>query len=66
MSLLAHATAGTSNMDAEKRALADIAQHEIQEAKRIQQQTGCSWNEALRLAYQNIRKDSAWPAQPSA
>jgi hypothetical protein len=59
MTRLAHATAGAPGLDAEKRELADIAQHEIAEARRIQTQTGCSWTEALRLAYQHIRKESA-------
>lgn len=59
MTLLAHATAGAPDLDAEKRALADIAQHEIREAHRIQAELKCTWDEALRIAARNIRKDSA-------
>lgn len=59
MTRLAHATAGAPGLDAERRELADIAQHEVAEAHRIQAQTGCSWDEALRLAYQRTRKESA-------
>jgi hypothetical protein len=59
MSILAHATAGAQSLELERRALADIAQHEIKEARRIQEQLRCSWTEALRLAYQHIRKESA-------
>jgi hypothetical protein len=57
MSLLAHATA--AGLDAEKRALKDLAQHEIAEARRIQEQLRCSWDEALRIAYQNNRKENS-------
>lgn len=50
MSRLAHAALGAIGLDAEKRELADTAQREVAQAKRIQQQTGCSWTEALRIA----------------
>jgi hypothetical protein len=59
MSRLAHTTAGAPGMEAERRELADIAQHEIREAHRIQAQLRCSWDEALRLAYQQTRKENA-------
>jgi hypothetical protein len=58
VSRLAHATAGAPDLDAEKRALADLAQHEIAEARRIQAQLNCTWTEALRIAYQNNRKEN--------
>jgi hypothetical protein len=54
MSRLAHATYAAPGFAAEKRAQAAQAQHEIREAKRIQAQTGCSWTEALRLAYRGV------------
>jgi hypothetical protein len=54
MSRLAHATYSAPGFAAEKAAQAAQAQHEIREAKRIQRETGCSWSEALRLAYQGI------------
>jgi hypothetical protein len=50
MSLLAHTTYGARGFEAEKRALNKRIQAEIIEAKRIQQQTGCKWGEALQLA----------------
>lgn len=56
MSTLEHATYVAPGFDQEKRELGAIIQHEIIEAKRIQQETGCSWNEALRLAYQRGRE----------
>jgi hypothetical protein len=60
VSLLAHATAGAAgaHLERETRALADLAQHEVAEARRIQAQTGCTWTEALRIAYQNNRKEN--------
>ena len=51
MSAIAHATLAAPGFDAEKRAMATTAQHEIAQAKHIQQQTGCAWTEALRIAY---------------
>jgi hypothetical protein len=51
MSKLAHATYAAPGFAAEKKVLAEQAQHEVREAKRIQQQTGCTWTEALRLAH---------------
>lgn len=51
MSAIAHATYAAQGFDAEKRALAATAQHEIAQAKHIQRQTGCTWTEALRTAY---------------
>lgn len=53
MSRLAHATYGAPGFEAEKRAAAIQAQHEIKEAKRIQQQTGCTWSDALRAVAEN-------------
>jgi hypothetical protein len=50
MSLLAHTTYGALGFSAQKDALVSQIQHEIKEAKRIQQQTECSWTEALRAA----------------
>ena len=50
MSRLAHATFAAPGFSAEKRQQAAQAQHEIQKAKRIQRETGCTWTEALRLA----------------
>jgi hypothetical protein len=50
MSILAHATYGASKFDAEKRDLDNRIQFEIAEARRIQQQTGCAWSDALRIA----------------
>lgn len=52
MSLLAHATLGAPRMEADRRALDARIRHEVREAKRIQAEVGCSWTEALRLAYQ--------------
>ncbi len=58
MSLLAHLTYATHLGDREARAarreLDRHIQHEIREAKRIQAEIGCSWDEALRLAYQRF------------
>lgn len=59
MTLLAHLTAGAPGLDAERRALQDLAQHEIAEARRIQEQLKCSWDEALRIAYHNNRKENS-------
>lgn len=50
MSHLAHSTYAAPGFEAEKKALDKQIQAEIAEAKRIQQQTGCTWTEALRLA----------------
>lgn len=50
MSLLAHTAYGAPGFETEKAAEANQAQHEITEAKRIMQQTGCTWTEALRMA----------------
>lgn len=57
MSKLAHSTFAAPGFEAEKRAQASQAQHEILEAKRIQKETGCTWTEALRIAY--ATKDKA-------
>jgi hypothetical protein len=40
----------------EKRAMANHIQRELAEAKRIQQQLGCTWTQALRLAYRPTTK----------
>lgn len=56
MSRLAHATYAAPGFEAEKRALDKVIQAEIREAQRIQRQTGCTWTEALRLAYQGAPK----------
>ena len=53
MSILAHATLAGPGFEAEKRAMAATAQHEVRQAKHIQDQTGCTWTEALRIAYAN-------------
>lgn len=50
MSRLAHATLGAPGLKTEKREQAAQAQHEVVQARHIQQQTGCSWTEALRIA----------------
>jgi len=50
MSRLAHAALGATGLEAEKRDQAARAQREVEQAKHIQQQTGCSWTEALRIA----------------
>lgn len=51
MSRLAHAALGAAGLEAEKRDQAARAQREVAQAKHIQQQTGCSWTEALRIAH---------------
>jgi hypothetical protein len=56
MSILAHATYGALKFTAQKRNLDRRIQDEIQQALALQQQTGCSWSEALRLAYGNTEK----------
>lgn len=61
MSRLAHTVYGAPGFKAEKRALAATAQHEVLEAKRIQQQTGCSWTEALRHARQRPNERQGRP-----
>lgn len=50
MSLLAHACYAARGFEGEKRDLDNRIQAEVCEAKRIHQQTGCAWTEALRLA----------------
>lgn len=50
MSKLAHATHAAPGFDAEKKAGAKQAQHEIKQAKQIQARTGYTWTEALRAA----------------
>lgn len=50
MSFLPHTTYAAPRFEAAKRNLDRAIQDEIKEAKRIQAQVGCSWNEALRLA----------------
>lgn len=50
MSLLAHAVYGAPGFEAEKRDLDKRIQAEIREAHRIQEQTNCSYEEALRIA----------------
>ena len=52
MSLLAHACLAAPGLDfkAMRTALDERIQYEIREAQRIQEQTGCSWGEALRIA----------------
>ena len=55
MNSLAHTTYGAQGFKAEKRALAELAQEEIQNAKCIQKQTGCTWTEALRLAAKSTK-----------
>ncbi len=50
MSLLAHACLMVPGFEAEKRALDQRIQAERWEARRIQQQTGCTWAEAIRVA----------------
>lgn len=58
MSRLAHATYAAPGLDmrARRKAMAPQIQREVVEAKRIQQQTGCTWTEALRLAYKGEMK----------
>ena len=50
MNKIAHSTFAAPSMSIEKKALADVIQAEIKEAKRIQVQTGCTWTEALKAA----------------
>ena len=50
MSLLEQTTFAAPGFEAEKRPLDATIQAEIIEAKRIQQQTNCTWSEALYLA----------------
>lgn len=57
MSRLAHTTLGAQGFEKEKQELGAAIQHEIQEAKRIQEQTGCTWGEALTAAYRKGRQD---------
>lgn len=57
MSALAHTTYAAPGFEAEKRALAAQAQHEIREARRVQAQTGCTWTEALRIARNNHKEN---------
>lgn len=45
-----HTAIITHGLKPQKRNLAQQMQFDIQEAKRIQKQTGCTWTEALRLA----------------
>lgn len=62
MSRLAHATYGAPGFGPERKALlAELdAQRalEIKNAKAIQEQTGCTWTEALRAAANHPRKIS--------
>lgn len=51
MTTLPHVTHGAPGLAPEKRAMANHIQHEIREAKRIKEQLGCTWSQALRLAY---------------
>ena len=61
MSRLAHflpcprAFAPRAEWFAERRAYDARIQAEVREARSIQQQTGCSWSEALQLAYKGGR-----------
>ena len=60
MSHLAHATCAVLGVyalkaKAERDAIDHHIQTEIADAKRIQKETGCSWSEALRLAYASPR-----------
>lgn len=59
MSLLAHAAYGAPHMEREKRNLTNHIAQELQEAKRIQQQLGCTWGVALRLASLPVRTVNA-------
>lgn len=59
MSLLAHATYGAPRMEREKRNLTNHIAMELQEAKRIQKQLGCTWGVALRLAARPVQPVSA-------
>lgn len=54
MSRLAHATLAAPGFEAEKRDMTATAQLEISQAKRIQQQSGCSWTEALLIAHAKL------------
>ncbi len=54
MSLLAHATLGAPGLEPQKRALTNHIKAELAEAKRIQKQLGCTWTQALRLAYKPL------------
>lgn len=56
MSLMAHACRAAIRMESERRDLDQRIQAEVVEAKRIQQQTGCKWSEALRLAARATHK----------
>lgn len=44
-------SAGYRNTPTERRNFADLIQWEIREAKRIQREEGCTWTEALKLAW---------------
>jgi hypothetical protein len=56
MSLLAHATYGSTDFTIEKKSMSAKAQSEIVEAKRIQHQLRCTWTEALRIACKGDKK----------
>ena len=50
MSVLAHVSIGARGLEALRRDLDRRIVFETEEAKRVQQQTGCSWAEAIRVA----------------
>ena len=50
MSLLAHATRAAWGMQKERRELDKQRLLEVNDAKRIQRETGCTWAESLRVA----------------
>jgi hypothetical protein len=54
MNAIAHSTFAAPLMTTEKKALDQVIQAEISEAKRIQAQTGCTWTEALKAAAKRI------------
>jgi hypothetical protein len=50
MSILAHSLRAARGMHSSRRNLDREIAEETKEAKRIQQQLGCTWSEALRIA----------------
>ena len=50
MSLLAHSTCAHWSMQKERRDLDVQRLHEVNEARRIQRETGCTWAQAIRIA----------------
>ena len=65
MSLLAHLIYAAPRMDAEKRGLDARIQFEIREARRLQEQTGCTWTEALLMAARDLRDKDFEPLEAS-